>query len=207
MTKTTLNPDSSKTKGRAILEYVLLVLCLSVIALRTMITESPTNPSTSMPINITSSLHSLSISTVLFLAFIIWLVLSVCSKRFSYRLTGMETGLYIFIIAAVIAFFAASDKRAAITNLAIFFAPLLCAVLLVQLLDSPSKIKLLFVVIAALGVVTAHQAAKQFFSSNQIMIEQYQQSPNTMLTPLDIRPGTLAHMLFEHRLYSKDVRA
>lgn len=206
MTETPIDLKSSKGRGQIILEYVLLALCLCVIALRTTLTEGPTSPSTNMPINITSSVYSLSISAVLIFAFILWFVLSFCRKRFSYRFTGMEFGLCLFVIAAVIASIAASDKRAAITDFAVFIGPLLCAVLLVQILDSRSKVKLVLTVIAALGVVSAYRCAEQFFVSNQVMIEQYQEAPGTILEPLGIRPNTLAHILLEHRLYSKDVR-
>jgi len=82
----------------------------------------------------------------------------------------------------------------------------LMAVLLVQILDSQSKIKLVLAVIAALGVVSACQCAEQFFVSNQIMIDQYEQAPQTILEPLGIQSGSFQQFLFEHRLYSRDVR-
>jgi hypothetical protein len=77
---------------------------------------------------------------------------------------------------------------------------------LVQILDSQVKIKLALVVIAALGVVSAHQCAEQFFGGNEAMIQLYQEAPETFLGPLGIEPDTFAAMLFEHRLYSKGVR-
>jgi len=109
------------------------------------------------------------------------------------------------VIAAIAAGLAAANTRAAITNIVCLVTPPLCAVLLVQILDSQSKIKLLLAVIAALGVVSAYQCAEQFFVSNQVMIEQYQQAPETLLGPLGIQPGTFKHMLFEHRLFSRGV--
>ena len=39
------------------------------------------------------------------------------------------------------------------------------------------------------------------------MLEQYKDDPNSILQPLGIQPGSLNHMLLEHRIYSKDVRA
>ena len=177
-----------------------------MIALRTTYTEGPATQSTALPANISDNVYSLSVSAVLFLSFVIWFVWSFCSKRFLYRFTAIEIGLSLFTIAAIVAGFTAANKRAAITDFAVRLAPILMAVLLVQILDSQAKIKLLLAVIAALGVVSAYQCAEQFLVSNQIMIEQYQQAPQTILEPLRIEPGSFQQFLFEHRLYTRGVR-
>jgi hypothetical protein len=206
MTKLPINLDFSKSKGQVILEYILLGLCLCVIALRTTFTEGLSAQSASQLINLGESVYSLSVSAVLILSFVFWFVWSFCSKRFLYRFSAMEIGLCLFVVAAIIAGLAAANKRAAITDFAVFVAPVLCAVLLVQILDSPSKIKLLLAVIAAFGVVSAYQCAEQFFVSNQITIDQYEQAPRAMLEPLGIEAGTFQQFLFEHRLYTRGVR-
>ncbi|MFB0524640.1 MAG: O-antigen ligase family protein, partial [Phycisphaerae bacterium] len=149
---------------------------------------------------------SLTISAVLIFCFIFWLVGRSCSNKFTYRFTGIELGLCLFGIAAIVAGFAASDKRMVINNVTMFFAPALMAVLLAQILDSPSRIKLVLAVIAALGIVSAYQCTEQFFISNQMMIEQYEQNPQSLLEPLGIEPGTFQQFLFEHRLYTQGVR-
>ncbi len=206
MTKPAIDSSLSKSKGLVFLEYILLALCLCVIALRTTFTEGPTTPSVALPTNIWDSVYSLSVSAGLFIAFACWFAWSFCNRRFLYRLTGMEIGLCLFFAAAVIAGFAASNKRAAITNAAVFLAPIFMAILLVQILDSPSKVKLLLALIATSGVITASQCADQFFSTDQMTIKQYEEDPQTVLEPLGIEPNTLQHFLFEHRLYSKGVR-
>jgi len=200
-----LDSSLSKSKGQVILEYIALALCLCVIALRTTYTEGPVAQSTT-PANLNDNLYSLSVSVVLFLSFVFWFICGFCSKRFLYRFTAVEIGLCLFCIAAVIAGFAASNKRAAITDAACLIAPVLMTVLLVQILDSQAKIKLVLAVIAALGVVSACQCAEQFFVSNQAMIAQYKEAPATILEPLGIQSGSFQQFLFEHRLYSKDVR-
>ena len=207
MTKAALNSDLAKSKGRVIFEYVLLALCLCVIALRTTFTEGPTAQSTTLPANLSDSVYSLSVSAVLIFAFVFWLVWGICSKRFLYHPTGIEIGLCLFCAAAIVAGLAAADKRAAITDFATLLAPPLMAVLLVQILDSQSKVKLLLALIAALGVLSAYQCADQFFFTNRMMIEQYEQAPQTFLEPLGIEPGTFQEFLFEHRLYSRGVRS
>jgi O-antigen ligase len=206
MTKAAISYSSSRSKGQVLLEYVLFALCLCVIALRTMFTESPTLRTSALPANINDSVCSLSISTVLIFSFVIWFVTGFCRKRFSYRLTGIEVGLCIFSAAAIAGIFAAANKRAAISNFATLLAPVLMAVLLVQILDSQAKVKLLLTVVAALGVVSAYQCAEQFFVSNQMTIEQYEQNREAVLKPLGIEPDTFAQFLFEHRLYTRGVR-
>jgi hypothetical protein len=200
-----INSSLSKSKGQVILEYIALALTLCVIALRMTYTEGPVAQSTT-PANLSDNLYTLSVSAALFLLFIFWFICGFCSKRFLYRFTAIEIGLCLFCLAAVIAGFAASNKRAAITDAVCLITPVLMAVLLVQILDSHSKIKLVLVVIAALGVVSAYQCAEQFFVSNQAMIAQYKESPATILEPLGIQSGSFQQFLFEHRLYSRDVR-
>jgi O-antigen ligase len=206
MKKMPFDSSLSKSKSQLILEYILLALCLCVIALRTTYTEGPVVQSAALPANLSSNVYSLSISAILFLSFVFWFILGLCNKRFLYRFTAIEIGLCLFCIAVVSATFAASNKRAAITDAVCLTAPVLMAVLLVQILDSQSKIKLVLVVIAALGVVSACQCAEQFFVSNQVMIDQYEQDPQTMLESLGIQSGSFQQFLFEHRLYSRDIR-
>ena len=207
MTNRQTNLNDAKPRGRLALEYILLTLSLCVIALRTMFTEGPNVQSTSaQPLNFNNATYSLSISGLLIFLFLCWLVSAVFSKKFLYRSTGIEIGLALFTIAAAVAAFNASNKRAAITDFATLISPVLMAVMLVQILDSQSKIRLLLVVVAALGVVSACQCADQFFAGNQVLIDEYEKSPQSMLQPLGIQPGSFENMLFEHRLYSKVVR-
>jgi len=206
MTKAAVSCSTYKSKGQVVMEYVLLALCFCVIALRAVLTESPGTQSSAMSGNPDDTVYSLSISAVLICSFVVWFIISFWRERFVYRRTGIEVGLCLFCLAAVIGVFAASNKRAAITNFATLLAPILMAVLLVQLLDSQEKIKLLLAVVAALGVVQAYQCAEQYFVSNQMTIEQYEQNREAVLGPLGIEPGTLAQFLFEHRLDTKGVR-
>jgi len=202
-----IKSDAARSKALVVLEYVLLALCLCVIALRTTFTESPTSQSAAaMPGNLSDAVYSLSVSGVLIFSLILWLVWSLCSKKFVYRRTGLEIGLSVFLVAAVIAGFAAADKRLAITDSAVLLAPLLMTILLIQILDSGTKIRLILAVIVALAVVNAQQSADQFFRGNRMAIEQYEQDPQSMLEPLGIEPNTFQQFMFEHRIYSGGVR-
>jgi len=217
MIKPPTNSNLSKSKALVRLEYILLAFCLCVIALRTTFTESPTVQATTLPSSITDSMYGLPIwrtvlissfsifvSAALIFSFVVWLVLSLCSGRFLYRVSGIEIGLGIFCAAAVISGIAAPDKRGAISDFAGLVAPLLMALLLVQILDSQSKVKLLLALIAALGVVSAYRCWEQYPESEHL-IEFYEQGPDVTLAQQQIVPNSLEHFQFEHRLYSKDI--
>jgi len=204
MIKPPTNSSASKSKALVCLEYILLAVCLCVIALRTTFTESPTVQATTFAGDISNNLYSMSISTILIFSFILWFVWSFCGKRFVYRLSGIEIGLGIFCIAAVAAGIAAADKRLAITDFVMLAAPVLMALLLVQILDSQSKVKLVLAVIVALGVVSAYRCWEQY-PENEHLIEFYEQDPNAALAQQRIVPNSLEQFQFEHRLHSKDI--
>ncbi len=217
MIKPRINSNLSKSKALVCLEYILLVFCLCVIALRTMFTESPTVQAANLPSSITDSMYGLPIwravlissfsmfvSAALIFSFFLWLVLSLCGKKFSYRLSGIEIGLGLFCVAAIVSGFAAPDKRGAITDFAGLVAPVLMALLLAQILGSQSKIRLILALIVALGVVSAYRCWEQY-PENEHMIEFYEQDPDSALAQQRIVPNSLEHFQFEHRLYSKDI--
>jgi tetratricopeptide (TPR) repeat protein len=155
---------------------------------------------------LTDTIYSLTLSGLLIFAFVGWIVVRFLRDRPTYRPTGMEIGLGLFIVAAVISSFGASDKRAAINHATILLAPIFGALLFSQILDSPGKVRLVLIVIVALGIVSAYQCAEQFLISNAITIEHYEKDPNMLLGPLGIETGTFQHFLFEHRLYSRGIR-
>lgn len=219
MIKPPTNSNLSKSKALVCLEYILLAFCLCVIALRTTFTESPTVQATTLSSSLTDSMYGLPIwravfissfsmyvSAALIFSFLLWLVLSLCGRKFSYRLSGIEIGLGLFCIAAIVSGLAAPDKRGAITDFAGLVAPVLMALLLVQILDSQSKVKLFLAIIVALGVVSAYRCWEQY-SENEHFIEFYEKDPNAALAqvPQRIELGSLEHFQFEHRLYSKDI--
>jgi len=186
--------------------YSLLALCLSILALRVTYTEAPAVQMTTVAGGLTDTIYSLTLSGLLIFAFVAWIVVRFVRNRPLYRFTGMEVGLGLFIAGAVVSSFFASDKRAAINHATILVAPIFGALLLSQILDSPGKVRLVLIVIVALGIVSAYQCAEQAFISNAITIEQYEKDPNMLLGPLGIEPGTFQHFLFEHRVYSRGVR-
>lgn len=205
MTEIKINSNFSKSKGLLVLEYFLLVLCLCVLALRSTFSEGINVQSASQMVTLTNCIYSLSMSAVLILAFALWLIVNIWSGRFRYRFSSIEIGLCLFALAAVISGVIAANKRLAITDFVTIVAPILMAVMLVQILDCHAKIKLVLIVVVALGVVSAYRCSEQFYENEQL-IEFYESDPTAVLARQNITPESLEHWQFEHRLYSKDIR-
>jgi len=189
--------------GRTAVDYAVLVVFLCVLALRLTFAEGPPARWSTRPFNISDNLHSLILSSVLLVAAGFWLTWAVCTSRKVHVPKPFLAGLLIFMAAAVVAGIQAGDKRTAITSSVTMAAPMLMAVVLIRILDSPAKIRLVLTVVVACGVVSAYQCAEQFFFTNPMMVAQYDRDPNSLLGPLGIEPGSFEQTLFEHRLYSR----
>jgi O-antigen ligase len=197
--------DSAKSPTLKTVEAVILMICLSVLALRSLYTESlhifiskPNAP-------LGTDAFSLIITATLIFSAAAWILTAICAKKITYQKTGIEIPLILFLIAGTIAACFASNKKAAINDLYTIVAAILTAILLIQILNTSTKIKIVLMTLIALGAVNTYQCAEQF-TSNKTMIEAYQQNPNEQLAAMGIEPGTFQQSLFEHRLYSEDIR-
>ncbi len=206
MARTLTKTHSGSPTAPSRFEHVLLGLCLCILALRVTYTESPTVQTTALAGGLSDTVYGLTVSGLLIFALVAWLLWRILAGHFCYRFTGIEIGLGLFLLAAVVSTAGASDKRLAITQAMILLGPMMAAILLVQILDTPLKIRLVLIVVGALAIVSTYQSAEQFLVGNQITIEQYEQAPETLLVPLGIQPGSFQHFLFEHRLYSRGIR-
>jgi hypothetical protein len=148
-------------------------------------------------------IYGLTIPAVMIFLFISYLLFQIFSRRFRYRYSGIEIPAILFIAASAVAAFGACDKRAAITYSYNLVSAIVFSILLVQLLDSESRIKLLLITIVALGIVSAYQCQEQFFYWNSQQIKFYEQNKDQILAQQNIEPGSLQQFQYEHRLYSK----
>lgn len=207
MAKTPTKANLASGSSLRVLEYVLLALCLCVLALRVTYTESPTPQTSGFAGSFADVLYSLTISGLLIFALALWLVWRVCTGRFSYRITGIEIGLALFVLACVVSTAVASDKRLAITQAMTLLGPVVAAILLVQILNSTLRIQLALITIAALGVVSAYRCAEELRTVNEWTINDYEQDPEAFLRRNNIafEVGSLQHFLWEHRLHSRDI--
>lgn len=194
----------SKSKFFRIFESALFVLIMCFIALRLSFAENPNIESFSLQGTFYDNFLSVCISSLLIISGAIWMAVKLASGK--YRLSGFEYGILIFIIAAVISTIAASNRRAAITDSITILSAMLTGVVLSNLLETVERKKVLLFVLAGMAAANVYQCTEQFSSSNKLMIEQYENEPLSQLRALCIEPGSFQQMLYEHRLYSKDVR-
>ncbi|HPS55230.1 MAG TPA: O-antigen ligase family protein [Sedimentisphaerales bacterium] len=193
------------TNPKSLIAELIFLACLCIIALRATFTEGIQSSSTTPQLN--SIVVSLTFSFILIVLFAFWCYRLIFSAKLTYRFTAIEIPLILFLIAAGVSVYFASNKRLAINSLVILTSPVMLAVLLIQITDRPSKVKILLIVIAALGFLSTVQCLNQLFSDNNMAVQQYQQDPESMLKPLGISKGTFQQFLFEHRLYSKGINS
>jgi hypothetical protein len=207
MTDTKTKIDNSKNKFLTLLETLLFPFCIAIIVLRATSSEAPTQQSSPIQAVLNDTVFSLCVSGILIFTFIIWRLAKLFSNRPSFKISSSILGLVFLIAGIIIATLYAANKRSAITAAVTLLAPILMAIMLTRLLDSHTKIKILLITLASLGIVAFIQSADQFFIENNLMIQQYQDDPDAMLQQLGIEKNSFNHILLEHRLYSKDVRS
>ncbi|MGB7582805.1 MAG: O-antigen ligase family protein [Sedimentisphaerales bacterium] len=207
MTDTKTKIDNSKNKFLALLETLLFPFCIAVIVLRATSSEAPTPQSSPIQAVLNDTVFSLCVSGILIFTFLIWCLAKLFSNRPSFKISSSILGLVFLITGIIITTLYAANKRSAITSAVTLLAPIFMAIMLTCLLDSHTKIKILLITLASLGVVAFIQSADQFFIENNLMIQQYQDDPDAMLQQLGIQKNSFNHILLEHRLYSKDVRS
>ncbi|MHC4741332.1 MAG: O-antigen ligase family protein [Planctomycetota bacterium] len=205
MKKKPIKSDGGKSRPLVLFEYILLGICISIIALRSTFAESPTIQPLAAASSFNEAVYSLFLSGVLIFCFVVWLVWRVVEGRFTYRRSGIEIGLGVFLAGSFIAGLVAPDKRLAISSVATLVGPILMALLLVQILDSGAKIKFVLAVVAALGIVNAQWSADQFLRSNQATIEEYEKDPEAQVRIHGIEPNSFQQFMLEHRIYSEGV--
>lgn len=198
-----MKPHAPKS---SLMDHLLFIICMLVFTLRATFTESP-DIHTHDPLRfLTNPAMSILLSGILIGVFSLWLGRKLLLRGGMLKLSGIEWGLLLFLAAGLAAVTAAADKRLAITDLVTLAAPLLAAVVLFDLFDSPVRIRAALVLITALGILSTIQCITQLQDTNPALIESYELDPTAMLNQMGITPGTFQHMLFEHRLYSRDIK-
>lgn len=194
----------NKSRLFQIFESVLFTAIMSILALRLTFAENPGIESFSLTGTYYDNFISICISSLLIILCTIWFAAKAANAK--YRPGGLEYGILIFIAGAVISTLAASNRRAAVTDSVTIISAMLSGIVLSNILQTTERKKVLLFVLAAVAAASVYQCIEQYSTSNKFMIEQYQNDPLSQLRALGIEPGTFQQMLYEHRLYSKDVR-
>ena len=188
------------------LEYGLLLIVLSIITLRATYIENPHIEQLQTQLFLTSEIISLILSTILLACFVVWLLVSVLTGRLEWRKTYLGIPVALFVVAGILSFFAASNKRMALTDLVFLTAPMVAAMLLVQLFKSKRTIRIALLLIVAIGVAATVLCFDQLLDSNESIIKNYEEDKAGSLQRAGIEPDSLEHWMYEHRLYSKGIR-
>ena len=191
MQANSLNKPLKSSPWLSLFENVLLVVTLSLIILRVTYIEIPHVEQMQTQFFLTSEIVSLYMSTVLLACFALWLLVSFLTNRFRWRKTFLGVGVGLFLVAGVIACWAASDKRAAVTDLVVLTTPMLSAMFLVQLFTTRHKTQLAVLLVLAVGVAMAVQCIDQLAVSNKNVIEAYERNPAEQLRQMNIEPDSL----------------
>lgn len=187
------------------LEAAALLLLLAVLAFRPLLSEVyeyvPLQPwlaalAPAGPGPATTILTGAAIQ----LAILCWLLSRLVDGRLAYRFTGLEIGWLICAAAALISCSAAGNKRAAITAASDLLLQIAAAMLLVQLLTSPARLRLVALVIVTGAAVFALKCVAQWAYEFDETRQFYQQHAvqGAGQYALDNEPGH--RELFESRL-------
>ena len=187
-------------------EYIIMAVMLCIIACRCTYTETLTSSGMSILEDYVSVFQSLTFSMLTIFIVLVWFIVSFVRRELSFRISGLISGLVIFTIAAAIATFCSADRRASFNSYFTIAGCVISGIFFVQMLKRISTIRFTAIIITALGIVNCYESFNQLSSSNEYMIEQYQSDPNSQLEAMGIEPDTLEAFLYEHRLYSKDIK-
>ncbi len=202
------NIDESGLPGSSQTNYfdtAIFIFYICILVLRTTYAEnveaSVFNPALFLPGPVMSFLNT----SALLLVSLLWFAVAALRGR-KLRFAGvLGWGVVIFTAAVVVSITSASDKRAAINNGLTLISPMTAAVVLVNILTL-CRVRVLLWVVLGLGAVSFVECVQQYLESNEQMIAMYEQDPSSQLQSLGIEQGTLEHMMYEHRLYSRDIR-
>ena len=102
-----INPASNLTRKSQPaghwLNPMLLGLCLCILGLRSVVTESPVATTSAGSLNTYDLAYSLVLSFVLIVAATLWLLRALCQRQTGYQATGLGIGAVLLSIAAVAA--------------------------------------------------------------------------------------------------------
>lgn len=194
------------TRIHGVFHFLLWLGILAVLCLRASFTESPLAPTTDASQPLTHEAYSIILSSALLAIAGLWWLGNACRRQWSWQPVGSGLGVLLFALAAGVGVKVASHTRNAVTDAVTMLAAMAAGLALVQLLDRPYRVRITLAVLAALGAVQLYQCSEQATSSNAMLIEQYEKDPGAQLAALGIEPGSFQHSLYEHRLYSKDIR-
>ena len=203
--------NHQKTTLTNIVDTALFLFCCILVAGRCHIHESfPTTwrvvgPVVSVAIGQGQTTAMLTFAGLTCTAAFIWLATHLRSPQFHWRKTALIGPFALLTLASIISTLLASNKHTAIVAALTLLSNTLLAILLIQLLDSPTRQRLLLCAIAATGVAMAYRCWEQHHYEIPVVLNEHAKNPDAALLAQGIEPNTYAASQFLERLESRDV--
>lgn len=195
-----------KSAANTWLDSGLLCVLLGFVVLRCTMVENPMVDQPQTQLLLSTEVVSLLTSSFILGCIGFWFLVSMMLNRLRWQKTYFAVAVGVFILAGIVSAFAASNKRVALTDWVTLATPMIAGLVLVQLLNSAVRIRLALLLVLAVGIAATVQCFDQKNSSNQMLIEDYEADPQAHLAKLSIEQDSMEHWMYEHRLYSEDIR-
>jgi O-antigen ligase/tetratricopeptide (TPR) repeat protein len=196
--------QDKKLDVRQFAVHALTAILTAIFTFRCMNTESISGEVISGPGNITWNAVAQILSSTVIIIFLVGFIYKIIKEK-QLRFNGLEIAFLLILAAFWVSFFAASDKRAAITQGTNLLSGAALGLALYRFAGK-KFIPLLVAVVLAAAVVNVWEEAAQMLTSNDILIQSYEENPDAMLSQFGIEEGSISQWMFEHRLYSKDIK-
>ncbi len=190
---------------------VLLFFCCVVVAGRGQISEDfPMGWRSSGPLDDPDIGQGeiptmLAFAGLIFLAGVIWLTLRLIRGRLSWRKTALVVPLVLLAAGSLVSTWAASNRSAALIDSLTLLSQMVFAVLLLQLLDTPWKQRLLLCVMVATGGTLAYRCWEQYRHEIPQTEQIFLANPDAVLQSQGIEPGSYAARQYAMRVASHDI--
>lgn len=138
-------------------------------------------------------------------AAMIWLTARAISGTITWRKTALVLPLLVMLAAGIFSVSGASNKNTAFIAALNLLSQMVLAILLVQLLNTSWKQRLILCVVAATGISLAYRCAEQHFYDIPSTIKMFEENPQESLQVHGIEAGTYHAQQYIDRIKSRDV--
>ena len=200
----------NKTRLVQITDNILLFFCCLLVAARCQINESfgpalrVAGPLPTAGIGTAEIPTMVILSALIVVAAVVWFAIHIACGCFTWRKTMLVIPALLIIAGGLTGKDTGNRHTAEITGF-VFAAQLVLALLLVQLLDSSWKQRLLLCVIAATGVTFAYRCWEQYHYEIPMTVEMFERDPQSFLASQRLEPDTYQAQQFINRIKSRDV--
>ena len=196
----------TKLNNTDYLYNILLAICLAVLTLRLTNVESlgagSLDPSQDLP----SEFFSTLMSFLILVSLAIFVSIRLFRKKERWIKNHTEWPVLIFSLIAILVTIFASERRASVNSSLILLSGFALVNLISQSPNRAKTTKIVMLFLFAVAVVNIIEGFSQLTTSNQYMIDSYENNPDSQLATMSISADTLEQFLYEHRLYSRDIK-